>query len=486
MATQQVVLILNALSATIPLYSPEINSLMARTWLTLDHATITLLFLSIAAYTQIGTERQKTLIQWGATLWFGYLFYENHFNYPLDPLLMSGISFNSLTGYPVAIFTDLQSNLFKTIITSVGLCGMTLSLPMMTWRTQIPRNVHYAALLLSVFYFFGLINLFRPIPFHTILSVIGYSMLAYTILNHTLFAPLHQADLDLAASKRELEKANVWIEHLVFERTKELESTVAREHMLAQELEHALAEAVRLNKMKSKIIETVSHEFRTPLTKISTSTELLTKYRDRLTPEKQHRLQQNIERSIHYITRLIENVLLIDTGAQSHTIVEHQMISMATLCHSLEIRMQNTFDDVTFTVTYQTEDIRPVYIDSNLLGQVLQQLLDNARKFSAEPNSICVQLSLLNETLQMTVTDTGIGIPDDDLEHIWELFYRGNNIGTRRGLGVGLYATRRIVEDMGGTISAESNTANTTFTVTLNITNTNTSHHPASNAQMLV
>ncbi|MGB1250245.1 MAG: sensor histidine kinase [Candidatus Promineifilaceae bacterium] len=468
-AIQQIVLVLNALSATFPLYSPATSSLMARLWVTLDHAEVALLFLSIVAYTQIGTVKQRYILYAGVACWFSYLFYQNNFNYHLDPYLMPGTVFNPFNGYPMLKLSGFPPNLFKQIVTFGGLIGMMTALPIITWRTHMTRHIRYASLIMSVSFVLGLFSISQMSSLNILLFILGYLVLAYAILDGNLFDPLRQANKALAERKQTLEKSFAWIEHQVFERTKALESAVAREHILSQELEQALAEAVRFNEMKSQIIETISHEFRTPLTKISTSTELLTKYGDRLKPEKQKQLQTQIEEAIIYITRLIESVLLIDTSAQSDTSIERTAVSMDALCESLEKRMRHTFATQTnLILSYQQADQRSVSVDSDLLGQVLQQLIDNARKFSAESESIYVQISLFDQCLRVSVTDTGIGITPEDMPHIWELLYRGGNIGTRRGLGVGLYAVRRIVRDMGGEISAESTPANTTFTLTVN------------------
>ena len=464
---QEIVLVLNALSATYPLYTPVTSTFMARAGVTLDILSHTVLFLSIVLYAQLGNSQQRRWLLTVLFAWFSYVMYETHFNYWNDPLFANA-QFNPMSGYPIPAFDQFPPKIFKMLVTIAGVIGMLFALPIIAWHQKLERSVFYATLVLAAACVVGILSITQLSNVNLTFRVLGYSLLAYTILYGNVFDPVRQANQELEQSQRDLKEAYADVEQQVFDRTLELESAVAREHILAQELENALADAVRLNQMKSQIIETVSHEFRTPLTKISTSTELLTKYADRLKPDKRAQLQQKIEDAIHYMTRLIENVLLIDTGSQSQTTVEPRTVTMESLCRTLERQARHLFaDERHITIAYQTPDTRHVTVDSDLLGQVLQQLIDNARKFSPAQDAIYVQLSMFDQSLQLSVTDAGIGIPANDLPHVYDLFYRGSNIETRRGLGVGLYAVKRIVCEMGGLISAESTPTNTTFTVTI-------------------
>ncbi len=463
---QQVVLVLNALSASFSFYTEATSRHMAQLWFMLDISSVAILFFSIVLYAQVGNIKQRRVLQIALWIWFIYLAYDTYFNYHLDPLFVN-TQFNPVNGYPVPEIGKFKPPpLAKVLVPLGGMISMMFALPIIAWRKRLEKRVFYATLVLAISFVVGVISVAQYGNLNVITKVLGYAVLAYTILYGNVFDPVRQANLDLKQSKQNLEKAYSDVEQLVFDRTLELESAVAREYILAQELEIALADAVRINKMKSQIIETVSHEFRTPLTKISTSTELLINYYDRLEEAKRDQLKQKIEDSIHYMTRLIENVLLIDTGSQSRATVAPQEMTMETLCRTLERQVAHLFpDESNIVIAYQTPDTRSVTIDTNLIGQMLQQLIDNARKFSPEQDPIYVQLSMRDRTLQLSVTDGGVGIPEADLPHIYDLFYRGNNIDTRRGLGIGLYAVNRIVGELGGLISAESSPDNTTFTV---------------------
>ncbi|MCA9978871.1 MAG: HAMP domain-containing histidine kinase, partial [Anaerolineales bacterium] len=210
--------------------------------------------------------------------------------------------------------------------------------------------------------------------------------------------------------------------------------------------------------------------FRTPLAIINTSVDLFVQYGAKITSQKQENLQKRIYDSVFYLTDLIQDISLINTANTEGITIVPTTDRFASLCRALEVNLVAELGRPSnLTFQYDAETNENVAIDYNHLQQVLLNLVVNALKYSAESQMVTVRLSYIAPQLKFEVIDQGIGIPAEDMEHIWEMFYRGRNVETRRGLGLGLYIVKRVVIAMGGQITAASAGENqgSTFTITL-------------------
>lgn len=263
----------------------------------------------------------------------------------------------------------------------------------------------------------------------------------------------------LAAVLEEFE--NAWERERVAARqlstqTNELEESLAREQLLANLLEHALTQQEDLSRLKSRIITTISHEFRTPLTVINSSAGLLTHHTARLTEQKREEIYQRIRRSIFYLTDLLQDIVWVDTSNSSTINVHAIHIAFNAMCESLAERLHRETDHPpNLSFIYAAGDNTNLYVDPELIKQILFNLLTNSLKYSPLHTPVTVQLEC-NEQLNIAVVDEGIGIPPEDLEKIWELFYRSANVETYSGLGLGLYTVKMLVGRLGGSIQVSS------------------------------
>ena len=235
-----------------------------------------------------------------------------------------------------------------------------------------------------------------------------------------------------------------------------LEDSLTREQLLANQLEHSLTQQEELNRLKSRIITTISHEFRTPLTVINSSAGLLMYHAARLSDLKRDEVYQRIRRSIFYLTDLLQDIVWVDTSNSSEIKMHPIHIAFNALCASLADKLHRETDHpANLTFEYAEHNNSNLYMDPELLKQILFNLLTNSLKYSPLHTPVTVQLSC-TEQLTIAVVDQGIGIPPEDLANIWELFYRGANVETYSGLGLGLYNVQRLVERLGGSIQASS------------------------------
>ena len=273
-----------------------------------------------------------------------------------------------------------------------------------------------------------------------------------------------EVSYDLAVAEQEAriyrEKADELEAH-VAERTRELE-------VLAKELERAYERESELSELKSRIITTVSHEFRTPLTIINNSADLITLHHDRVKPEKRLLLRKRMREAVLYLTDLLQDIDLVAATNQGEIKSEFIETQFNAVCTQLIRELSGEMGVIErLQFAFDEADETPVVVDFNLLRQIMFNLLTNGLKYSAETDQVDITF---HHTPKMTVTvqDKGIGIPEEDIDKIWNLFYRGSNVDVRRGLGLGLYIVKQLVEVMGAEITVISQLdKGTIFTVAL-------------------
>ena len=263
------------------------------------------------------------------------------------------------------------------------------------------------------------------------------------------------------------------------QRTAELEDSLTREQQLASEVAFALQREEELNKFRSKMITTISHEFRTPLTVINNSTSLLEKYYDRLSDSKRQEQYLRMRQSIIYLTDLLQGISLVESTQSRPVRPREEMIQFGQLCQRLtsELR-QETAVPPNLIIDVNGDKTKPLILDYYLLKQIVLNLLNNAFKYS--PPQLPVNLHIvLDSDLKLTVVDQGIGIPESEKEKVWEPFYRGSNVEANSGLGLGLYVVKQLLEPVAGTITLSDNPAGgTIFTVKLPLKSPKSEHNP--------
>ncbi|NET10077.1 MAG: HAMP domain-containing histidine kinase, partial [Symploca sp. SIO2B6] len=253
----------------------------------------------------------------------------------------------------------------------------------------------------------------------------------------------------------------------------------AKEDKMRRDLEVA----TELNALKSRFVSIVSHEFRTPLTVLRTSTELLEHYGHKARDEQKKSYYQRIRAAISNMTQLLEDVLVVGQSDAGKLEFKPIPIDLKQFCHQLCEDMQHSVGlNHTIHLTYhtyqtplaQTLEQPLVSLDPNLLRPILSNLLSNAIKYSDANTTVNVSAACYDSYIVLEVTDAGIGIPADDQPHLFELFHRASNVDTIRGTGLGLAIVKQCCDRHHGTIrfTSEENEG-TTFTVKLPIVEPN-------------
>jgi signal transduction histidine kinase len=225
----------------------------------------------------------------------------------------------------------------------------------------------------------------------------------------------------------------------------------------AAELARALAKQQELDRFRSDFIRNVSHELRTPLALVRGYAELLYSGElGELQPDQSH-AASIITRRMRMLTRVMDDfAAIIDIDAEK---LQSQPVDLAALVHGMQTDWQATAEQAALTLLVEVMPGMPLLLgDPFQLKRVLDNLLDNAFKFTPTGGSISVRLRHEGQELMLQVADTGIGIPADHLEHIFERFYQIDGSATRRygGTGLGLALVKEIVEAHGGRVEVRS------------------------------
>lgn|GEM_PF-603797 len=226
-----------------------------------------------------------------------------------------------------------------------------------------------------------------------------------------------------------------------------------------KKLEHELREAFERQKelieLKTRFVSMVSHEYRTPLAAILTSSTILQDYNDRLTDERRKSHFSTIQIQVRRLTDLLEQVLQINKAESVGLEVHRDMIDFVAFCRELveNVRQLNPFRQLDFVIDGDPVDVS---VDSELIRQIVSNLLSNALKYSPEEGTIWLTLTFEPEQVILEVRDEGIGIPEEDQSQLFSMYHRAKNVGDIQGTGLGLAIIKQAVEAHQGTISVES------------------------------
>ncbi|ARV61699.1 hypothetical protein BZZ01_26510 [Nostocales cyanobacterium HT-58-2] len=255
---------------------------------------------------------------------------------------------------------------------------------------------------------------------------------------------------------------------------------ITERKQLEEEIKAALCKEKELNELKSRFVSMTSHEFRTPLSTILSSSELLEHYRHKWTEEKQLSHLHRIQTAVKHMTEMLNNVLVIGKAEAGKLNFLPEPLDLVEYCYSQveEIQLNiNNQHAINFSTQYKS---MPCCMDEKLLGHILSNLLSNAIKYSPTSSTVKFTLSFKDDLAIFTIQDQGIGIPTEDLPHLFESFYRATNVGNIQGTGLGLAIVKKCVDIHNGEITVKSKVGEgTIFNVTLplnNYLNSKTSH----------
>jgi adenylate cyclase len=239
----------------------------------------------------------------------------------------------------------------------------------------------------------------------------------------------------------------------------------------AEELASAVVQLEELDRLKNEFIQNVSHELRSPLALIRGYADLLKSGELGELPEEQQEPVEIIARRARMLGNLVEDIVLILLAEARPPLMESVPMDELTRAAVRDFRMAADQQGLTLEAEIEPE-IPPVRGERTYMRRVLDNLLSNAVKFTPPGGSIMIRVYRKETQVALEVSDTGIGIPEEKLEHIFERFFQVDGSAKRRygGVGLGLALVKEIVESCGGSISVESEVdVGSTFMVRLPI-----------------
>jgi K+-sensing histidine kinase KdpD len=207
--------------------------------------------------------------------------------------------------------------------------------------------------------------------------------------------------------------------------------------------------------LKDDFISLISHELRTPLTAIHGGSRLLADQRDMLDEETQHDLLADIVIESDRLERMLSNMLSLTAIQAGRLEATMEPVMMAPLAKNVVAEVSARSPRHDFVVDLPAS-IPPIEADPELLSQVLRNLYENAVKYSPNGGEICTSAAVEGAYVQISISDQGVGIATEHVPHVFERFRRPGADPTVRGMGLGLYLSRSLVEAQGGQISASS------------------------------
>ncbi len=261
----------------------------------------------------------------------------------------------------------------------------------------------------------------------------------------------HRAETDLQRTNQELEQR-------VEQRTAQLRDA-------ERNVREALEKEKELHALKSRFVAMASHEFRTPLSTIMSSVDLIARYTEGNDKVEKH--VSRIRGKVREMTAMLNEFLSLERIEQGQVSNQPVVIDIVHLGIELieELRALTKSGQ---TIGYDHEGIeRCVTLDRQMLGNVITNLVTNAVKYSPEGRPITLHTAIAEGRLYITVHDEGIGIPAVDQQHLFERFFRGGNATTIQGTGLGLNLVKRYLDLMGGSVRFVSTEGDTTFSVEL-------------------
>jgi PAS domain S-box-containing protein len=236
---------------------------------------------------------------------------------------------------------------------------------------------------------------------------------------------------------------------------------------IERDAQKALIEEQKLNELKSRFISMASHEFRTPLSAIQTSAILIGKQNEPGKEEKREKYVAQIKRNVKNLVVILNDFLSLSKLEEGKVVPTNEQLDIINF---LKILIEETVvtkkngQHIKFSAPKSAVIIS---LDHKLIRHIFMNLLSNAIKYSEDETTVYVTVKEDTKNVIIAITDEGIGIPEEDKEHLFERFFRAKNVSNIEGTGLGLNIAKQYVILMGGIIEFKSEvTKGSTFLVT--------------------
>lgn len=242
---------------------------------------------------------------------------------------------------------------------------------------------------------------------------------------------------------------------------------MSQRKLIEENLRQALEREKELGDLKSRFTSMVSHEFRTPLSVIQSSSDLLKLYSERMPAEKRMGQVDKIQFQVQRLISMLNDILLISKGQTVGIDFNPVPVDVLAFCRDLVNEMRQTATG--HLIRFHAEGHAfMAHADVKLLHQAVSNLLSNAIKYSPAGSTVWLRLERRRDEILIHVRDEGEGIAEEDRDHLFEIFYRAKSVQGKPGTGLGLPIVKQAIEAHGGAVAFESRPgAGATFTLYL-------------------
>lgn len=264
-----------------------------------------------------------------------------------------------------------------------------------------------------------------------------------------------QQQKELEAMARRLRDINFELEKKVEERTTILKEALQKLERSQEETEEALKKEKQLNEIKSRFMSIASHEFRTPLSTVLSSASLLSKY---VSAEEQARRDRHIDKiknAVRGLNGILEDFLSLGKLEEGKLTIHAEEFDVSEFVLGV-VEEMNPLAKPGQQLSVNQSGLATAITDKRLLKNILVNLITNAIKFSEEGNVIYINIKSNTDRLELEVIDQGIGIPHEELDHLFSSFYRARNAVNIQGTGLGLHIVRRYLDLLQGSIRVDT------------------------------
>ncbi len=263
---------------------------------------------------------------------------------------------------------------------------------------------------------------------------------------------VNQRTEELASAVNKLLSSNQKLEFEIRERKAAVDALRKKE----MELRQAYEKEMELSRLKSRFVSMASHEFRTPLATIQSSSDLIEAYVQ--TDQHPQRLKHSrrIRSAVTHLNNILNDFLSLSRLEEGRIQMEPVRFTLTGFCKELMEELDGILKPGQSIIHPTPIPDETITLDKKLLKNILINLLSNAIKYSPEQADISCQITLQNEEIYLAVEDQGIGIPKADQPHLFGRFFRAQNVENIKGTGLGLHIVKQYVSLMGGKIDFRS------------------------------
>lgn len=215
---------------------------------------------------------------------------------------------------------------------------------------------------------------------------------------------------------------------------------------------------------QKQFVADASHELKTPLTVILANNNIMMSHENSTVKDEKQWLESTEEEAQH-MKKLIDQMLFLAKSDAGETNIEMSDVDFSEIVEGASLNFEPVAFEKNVMIDSQIESEITLRGNATQLNQLTHILIDNAVKYSAENSTVTISLSKSGDTTEFSVNNHGTVIAPEDLEHIFDRFYRAEKSRTTKGYGLGLSIAQKIVQGMNGKLTAESNEQDgTTFT----------------------